>query len=170
MKNIEKAILTNNFKLYFHDPNSNDWSKESYILVDEIKDIYKFWYLNNNIKEYLHKGMFFMMRNNIFPLWDIFENIGGSTFSMKIDKEKAEYYWIIISSKILTNTFIKKNFKLKDIKDEDIINGYSLSPKKNNCIIKIWLRKNNLVKNDENLRNIFNIPSEYTGELLYKPN
>ena len=49
-----------------------------------------------------------------------------------------------LSSQIIGNNFVK---------DPEIhfINGISLSPKINNCIIKIWLNEN------QNNKNIFNI-------------
>ena len=47
------------------------------------------------------------------------------------------------------------------------INGISISPKKNFCIIKIWL-KNKDIFNNENVKEYFNIPDEYTGDLIFK--
>ena len=58
-----------NLNYIFHDPNSFNWNVESYIDIHDLKTIEDFWIVNNLIHEKVHLGMFFLMRNNIFPLW-----------------------------------------------------------------------------------------------------
>jgi hypothetical protein len=45
------------------------------------------------------------------------------------------------------------------------VNGVSFSPKKNFCIVKIWMKCKSL---DE--KNMFNIPKSYKGDIIYKEN
>jgi len=155
--------LNSEWNLYFHDPNSYNWNKESYYKIYTIKDIIDYWILNSEIENKIHQGMFFLMRENIFPLWDNEENIKGLNFSFKILKEESKKFWENLSIKIVSETLLKEEY----INNYKIINGISISPKKNFCIIKIWLKNKNLV-NSENVREYFNIPVEYTGDLIFK--
>ena len=107
--------------------------------------------------------MFFLMRNEIFPLWDSEENKDGSSFSFKILKNDFKKYWNNLSIMVLSETFLKE----EHIDKWDNINGLSISPKKNFCIIKIWLKTKDLFNND-NINKYFNMPKEYIGDVIFK--
>ena len=87
---LKNNNLNDKFKLYFHDPNSYDWEMKSYIDLYEMKTIKDFWIIDSLIKDKVHLGMFFIMKNNIFPLWDNEDNINGCSFSLKILKKEAK--------------------------------------------------------------------------------
>ena len=103
------------------------------------------------------------MRNNIFPLWDNEDNKNGASFSFKILKDDSKNFWNKLNISVLSETFLKE----EHISKYNNINGISISPKKNFCIIKIWL-KNKDIFNNENVKEYFNIPDEYTGDLIFK--
>ena len=66
--------LNSEWNLYFHDPNSYNWGKDSYCKIYTLKDIIDYWILNTEIEGKIHQGMFFLMRENIFPTWEDPEN------------------------------------------------------------------------------------------------
>jgi hypothetical protein len=76
--------------------------------------------------------MLFLMRNNIDPLWEHKDNIRGGSWSIKLQKGDLYDIWTTISIYLIN----------ENISDENI-NGISISPKKNFCIIKIWTKNNN---------------------------
>jgi len=156
--------LNTNFKLYFHDPDSYNWSKESYVELYNIKSIEDYWITQKRISDVVHQGMFFIMRENIFPLWDNEENKKGCTFSFKILKSDAKSFWEKFTVLLLSDNLVKDN------KEKKKINGISISPKKNFCIIKIWLNDNRYVLTREEVRERFEIPNNYEGEIIIKSN
>jgi len=140
--------LNNTWNLWFHDPLDNNWKLNSYKKVSSINTIIDFWksynFLNNKIVE---NSMLFLMKNNIDPLWEHKDNIKGGSWSIKLQKGNLYDIWTTISIYLIN----------EQISDEDI-NGISISPKKNFCIIKIWTKNNN---NDiKKLKKIKNIPYE----------
>ena len=128
------------YKLYFHDPYLDDWSENSYCFLHYIKTIHDYWIINDIIKDKLNKGMFFIMKENIFPIWDNEDNKNGGTFSFKILKNNAGEMWNIICGYVLMD----KLYKFGENNNIRVINGLSISPKKDYCIVKIWLSGNGI--------------------------
>ena len=150
------------WKLYFHDPSSTNWNSNSYVHIADIVTIIDFLQIYDVLKEKLHMGMFFLMREHIFPKWDNEHNKNGSFVSIKVLKNMVSSFGEDILSKLLGETLINEN--LYDINTHwEKINGISFSPKKHFCIVKIWM-KDNKIKNS----NSFNISNEYNGNLLFK--
>ena len=128
--------LNNDWSCWIHYQNDNEWTLESY------KHIAKFSYLKEitlfieNLHEsIIKKTMVFFMKDAILPLWETEDNIDGGCFSYKISNNNIVAIFKILLYKIVGNTLID---------DENInanINGISISPKKNFCIIKIWMKK-----------------------------
>ena len=158
-----EQLLNDTWKIYFHDPSSNDWEKTSYVELGEISTIYEFWNLYEVLKPQLHKGMFFVMREHIFPKWDDECNKQGSFASIKILKNALGKFGEEIIIRLLGETLI--NYKIHDTVNWDVINGISFSPKKHFCIVKIWMKNSKL-----NKKEAFNISNVYNGELLFKRN
>jgi len=157
---LKRNNLNDKFKLYFHDPNSYNWEISSYIEITEITTIEEFWIIEKLLSEKIHLGMFFLMRKNIFPLWDNEENINGCSFSLKILKTEASKYWRKICVLLLSNNITNEGI------EETKINGISISPKKNFCIIKIWLKDTEIYNKD--IHKYFKIPETYNGEIVFK--
>ena len=91
--NDNENKLNSEWNLYFHDPNSYNWNKESYYKIYTLRNIVDYWILNKEIENKIHQGMFFLMRNNIFPLWDNEDNKNGASFSFKILKDDSKNFW-----------------------------------------------------------------------------
>jgi hypothetical protein len=128
--------LNDSWCLYFHDPKGEDWSRGSYVRIGRVSTIEDYWALENNLRDRLHIGMFFLMRESVFPLWEDKENIKGGYLSIRIERPHVLSSWETICGRILGETFLKPEYAGLFSR----INGVSISPKKAFCIMKIWLR------------------------------
>jgi translation initiation factor 4E len=156
---MSNEYLNDIWAYYYHDPFDTNWNFESYVKLDNISDINDFWTLHNTVIEKINSGMFFLMREHVFPCWDDENNVNGGCFTIKIFKQSAQTFWEEISIRLLGETLFKDN------KNWDYINGISISPKKSFCIVKIWMR-NNEIKD----HSLLNIPDNIYGDILYKSN
>lgn len=139
--------LINKWNFYIHLQNSTDWNIESYYNITEINNVLSAIVLHNYLGEELFKKtLFFVMKNNIEPLWENENNKYGGSFSLKIHNKEVNRIWKIIYYKLIGETLCKN----KDIMEK--ITGISNSPKKTFTILKIWTR------DCENINsNIFNL-------------
>ncbi len=132
---LEKPVHYTNDKwtLYYHLPNDNDWTINGYkVIMSNIDTIEAVNELIEKVSENTVKNcMLFVMRNNVEPLWEHPLNKNGGCFSYKILNKYVYSVW---------NTL----FKLlcgESLSNDEVsphINGITISPKKNFCIIKIW--------------------------------
>ena len=127
--------LNNNWTLWFHNPETDEWSEDSYIKIYSFNTIEQFWGLFNKIPSlHLSTGMYFLMKENILPLWEDKSNINGGCWSYKVPKKEASQgYLDLLVATISENICPDK---------PEIITGASISPKKGFCIIKVWNKDN----------------------------
>lgn len=155
--------LNDIWSFYFHDPNDNNWNYDSYQKICDVSTIDEFIELNHLIKDHVHGGMFFLMREYVFPCWDDENNIKGGCLSLKIGNDEVKDVWTMLAYRLLGETL------LKDPQQQDQmwshVNGISISPKKYYCIIKVWLKDVNI-----NDRSQFRLPHQVRGEVLFKTN
>ena len=134
--------LNNKWILWFHKVNDNNWSLDSYSKIFEIKTYYDVLFIIKYINN-ITSGMFFLMKEGINPIYEDEKNINGGYWSLRVTKKDSFEYW----EKILYYLCIDHITNNK----EELINGFSVSPKINNCIFKIW--NNDYTKiNTENIR------------------
>jgi hypothetical protein len=91
-----------------------------------------------------------MMREGIKPTWEDPKNRNGGCFSYKVTNKNVYKVWkeliyVVIGSSISKNA----NFV-------NCVTGITISPKKNFCIVKIWL-ENCVVQEPESLIEIPNL-------------
>lgn len=135
MENNNLYPLNTPWCLWYHSINDTSWNKNSYQLLFTINNIYDMKSVNNILKSHhLQNGMFFLMREGIFPTWEDPDNRNGSCISFKISGSKLLVNWIFIVERVLTEDILKEPEKYEEI------NGISISPKKEFNICKIWLR------------------------------
>ena len=150
-ENKELYLTKYKWNMWYHEINDNNWSINSYKKICTINSLESFKYYYNNIDTFIY-GMFFMMKEDIIPLWEDEKNINGGIITYKITKKKVDLLWNDLSMYLIGN-------KLCSDKNYEYINGISISPKINNCIIKIWisdsryLQKIDLNKNIKLLEN-----------------
>ena len=134
-ENICNKELNNVFNVWFHDANESNFNLESFHNINNFNNIKDFLIINqllkNNYKMLLN-GMFFVMKNNIKPIWHDNANKNGGCISWKIEKYNSIKYW-----ENLLLLFITDNLP-KELNNYGI-NGISINPKKNCNIIKVWL-------------------------------
>ena len=76
--------------------------------------------------------MLFLMRKGIQPIWEDEKNRKGGCFSYKVNNRSVAYSWKNLSYALLGETLTSNELS-------KYVNGITISPKKNFCIIKIWL-------------------------------
>lgn len=154
---MSNIYLNDIWSLYFHDPYLMNWNSDSYKFISTISNIEDFINIYNIFKDLWGKGMFFIMREHIMPMWEDENNINGGCFSYKINKEELQDKFFNICS-----TVLGENLGINNIISNDI-NGISISPKKHYYIVRIWIKNNKNANKD--LYN-FTIPAYST--LMYK--
>ena len=133
--------FVNNWNLWYHH-TKDDWSINGYRNIYTIKSNKDFWELYNNwdkIGGVVYK-QFFLMKNDVKPIWEDESNKNGGCWSFKIMENNVEELWEELSILLVTE-------ELLNIKDEVV--GLSICLKKNNfCVVKIWNKncKNNSIK------------------------
>lgn len=157
----EETYLNDIWNIYFHDPYDENWTNPSYIRLNTISSVEEFWQTFTCLKTNINKGMFFLMRESIFPSWDSPENINGGCLSIKILKESLPAFFEDLSIKLLGETLLKEQHRNK----WDSIVGLSSSPKRHFCIIKIWLSDTSLANKD-----FYDILPKYHGDIIFKLN
>ena len=137
--NLDNEInlsLKSKYTLWYHNSNNNNWDLDSYINICEFSsviDVLKCNLSMQNFKQLITNGMFFIMKDNIKPTWEDKLNINGGCISWKINKVNVINIWINFVELFLCNCF--------DIFEKYELNGISISPKKHNNILKLWLGK-----------------------------
>lgn len=161
MNDDNKDYLNDIWSMYFHDPYDNNWNYDSYISLGPISTIDDYWDFQTVLKDKVQCGMFFLMREHIFPCWDDDNNRDGGCLSIKVLKQDLKEFWEIMTMRLLGEHLL--NDDVKECWDE--INGISTSPKKHFCIVKLWLKSPKLGD-----KKYFKIPDNHHGDILYKSN
>jgi hypothetical protein len=127
--------LNTTWCLWYHSIEDTSWNKKSYRYLCDITDLYDLKQMNQIIKpHHLQNGMFFLMREGIFPTWEDPDNRNGSCLSFKISGSQLVANWTFIVERVLTEDILKEKDKYNEV------NGISISPKKEFNICKLWLR------------------------------
>jgi hypothetical protein len=127
-------LLNNRWNLWGHLPQENDWSLSSYKKIITFNTIESVIAINNILPDDLIKNcMLFIMKEGINPIWEDSHNRNGGCFSYKISNKYICKVWKNLSY-VLTGETISNNIEFVNS-----VNGITISPKKNFCIIKIWL-------------------------------
>ena len=156
--------LHTSWVLWFHSLDDTNWTKDTYTKIAEINSVEEFLGVYQDFDTFT-KGMFFLMRKDIFPQWEDESNIKGGYWSYKIGKSVAEKSWFELSCACIGECLTKK--------PEDMfnINGISYSPKINNVIIKILNRhselNNSVILNDK-IENLHPNTSQFKSHIENK--
>ena len=150
--------------LWFHSLDDTNWTKDTYTKIVEINSVEEFLGVYQDFDTF-GKGMFFLMRKDIFPQWEDESNIKGGYWSYKIGKTVAEKAWFELSCACIGECLTKKP------QDMFNINGISYSPKINNVIIKILNRhselNNSIILNDK-IENLHPSTSQFKSHIENK--
>jgi translation initiation factor 4E len=132
--------LANKWNLWYHHDKDN-WTVSGFIKIYEIETIADFWKLNNNwnkIKGINYKH-YFLMKNDIEPIWENEINCNGGCWSFRVSEDNSEKIWIDLASYLICEQITNNS--------DDIV-GLTICLKKTNySVIKIWNKdsKNNKI-------------------------
>ena len=132
---MSQYALNTNWCLWYHSINDTKWDKQSYKNIYSMNDLYDLQGFHDVIRKiHLQNGMFFLMREGVFPTWEDPDNREGCCVSYKISGNILKEQWSFIVDRILSEDI------LKDKDQWNQVNGVSIAPKKEFNIVKIWLR------------------------------
>jgi len=152
--------LHGKWNLYYHLPNDKSWDLSSYKpIMENIDTVEKLIALNEGLPENAVKHcMLFVMRSGITPMWEDPENRNGGCFSFKVANKQVHAVWKTLFYALCGETLCT------DQKYCSFFNGITISPKKNFCIVKVWL--SNCVVQDPNI--LIQIPNLSKQGCLFK--
>jgi len=152
--------LIGKWDLYYHLPHDKNWDLSSYtVIMNSIDTAEKLISLNETINENIVKNcMLFVMRSGITPMWEDPKNRNGGCFSYKVSNKQVYEVWKNLFYLMCGDSLCENPANSKHI------NGITISPKKNFCIIKIWLDVSSL--QDPNI--IVQIPNLLKQGCLFK--
>lgn len=145
--NKMQTNFENKWNLWYHS-EKNNWSIKGFRNIYTIDNIESFWKLFNSWDKIggVNNKHFFIMKDDIHPIWEHKENIKGGCWSFKVSENQSEILWEDLSKYLVTNE-ISKNY--------DDITGISICLKKNNfSVIKIWnkdSKKNSITELNQNI-------------------
>jgi|TARA_Y100000992_G_C21272309_1_gene497652 hypothetical protein len=124
--------LKNNWVMWAHLPHDTDWTLKSYKKIALIEHVEGAIELLNALPDKVIKNcMLFIMKQGINPTWEDPVNAKGGCFSYKITNTNVSEVWKKLSYCLVGESLLTKN--------KNNITGITISPKKNFCIIKIWM-------------------------------
>lgn len=122
------------WNLWGHLPHDQDWSLSSYKHIYKFTNVEETIAITETLPEPLIKNcMLFVMKDGVTPMWEDPKNRNGGCFSYKVSNKNVceiwkELIYVLVGETIsVSSSFING------------VTGITISPKKNFCIIKIWL-------------------------------
>ena len=123
------------WNLWAHLPQDPDWTT-----INTYKNVCRFTTIEETIAimetlpEHLIKScMLFVMRHGVTPMWEDPKNRNGGSFKYKISNKHVVEVW-----RNLTYALVGENVS-QNTSFVNSVAGITVSPKKNFCIIKIWI-------------------------------
>ena len=127
--------LNDEWCIWAHLPHDTDWSLKSYKVIHTCKSIEEVVEICAAMSpNFVKNCMLFVMRKGITPLWEDVKNRQGGCFSYKLANKQVYSIWKNIVYAV-TGEFLSNNISL-----QTNINGVTISPKKNFCILKVWMK------------------------------
>ena len=126
--------LADRWTLWAHLPHNTDWSITSYIPIATFTTVEDTLAVTETLPAVLVENcMLFVMKEGIRPTWEDPKNRNGGCFSYKISNKNVYKVWKDLTYVVAGST-ISKNMGFVNC-----VTGITISPKKNFCIIKIWM-------------------------------
>ena len=132
--NVISHKLNFRWNLWAHLPQDSDWSVKSYRLIYNLKTLEDAIVMTETTPDPLIKAcMLFVMKDGITPMWEDPKNRNGGCFSYKVSNKNVCEVWRELNYVLVGDT-ISNNSSFVNC-----VTGITISPKKNFCIIKIWM-------------------------------
>ena len=127
--------LNGEWVLWYHSIRDKSWKKSSYTKFYTFKTLVDYSLFIDCIQtNHLQNGMFFLMREGIFPNWEDPDNSEGCCLSFKIPGSTVKEEFCKILLQCITEDI------LQDPEQFEELNGFSIAPKKEFNIAKLWMR------------------------------
>jgi len=131
---MEFHKLKHLWNLWAHLPQDPDWTVKSYKKVCQFKHLEETIAITESLPEGLVQNcMLFLMKDGISPMWEDVRNRNGGCFSYKVSNKNVFEAWRDLTY-VLTGESVSSNTAFVNS-----VTGITISPKKNFCIIKIWM-------------------------------
>lgn len=126
--------LSDKWTLWAHLPHNTDWSLKSYIMIATFVTLEDCIAITESLPNALVENcMLFMMRQGINPIWEDPKNRNGGCFSYKVVNKQVTKAWSELVYRIVGGSISNNAAFVKSV------TGITISPKKNFCIVKIWM-------------------------------
>ena len=135
MSILTQPCLIDKWNLYYHLPHDKNWDTASYkMIMAQIHTPVDLIRINENMPDNVIKNcMLFIMRDGIMPMWEDPKNRNGGCFSFKIMNKSVSQIWKNLLYALCGETLFTNKIH------NALVNGITISPKKNFCVIKVWL-------------------------------
>lgn len=126
--------LSDKWILWAHLPHNTDWTPKSYIPIYTFTSVEDTIAVTESLPSALIENcMLFIMRHDIKPIWEDPKNRNGGCFSYKVMNKNVAKAWRDLTYSIVGGSISSKEGFF------ECVSGITISPKKNFCIIKIWM-------------------------------
>jgi len=144
-------FLKNKWTLWAHLPHNTDWSLKSYIPIYTFSTVEETIAITETLPSHLVENcMLFISKQGIHPIWEDPKNRDGGCFSYKVFNKNVYKAWTDLTYRLVGESISSvPSFN-------DSITGITISPKKNFCIIKIWMTNCNH-QNPDNIVQIYGL-------------
>ncbi len=133
-KAVEHHKLNCNWTIWAHLPHDTDWSIQSYKNIYTMKSVEECIAIMETVPDVLVKNcMLFIMKEGVKPIWEDPKNRSGGCFSYKIVNKNVYEVWRDLAYVVMGGSVSKSQNFVSNV------TGITISPKKNFCIIKIWM-------------------------------
>jgi translation initiation factor 4E len=133
-KDTTYHVLANKWTMWAHLPHDIDWSIHSYKKIYTMNTVEEAIALMETVPDVLVKNcMLFLMKDGVKPIWEDPLNRAGGCFSYKISNKVVYDVWKELSYVLMGESISEQSSFVKNV------TGITISPKKNFCIIKIWM-------------------------------
>lgn len=147
--------LNHNWAKWIHLPHDTNWKLDSYKKITSFNDLETLIKILEYIPDNMISNcMLFIMREKIIPSWEDNNNRNGGCFSYKVSLNNIHETWKTLSLLLVGESLTPNDDLMKTI------NGISISPKKNFCIVKIWLSGCNYTDSNEIINTIPSISKQ----------
>jgi len=131
---IEFHNLKSKWNLWAHLPQDPDWTVKSYKKIYQFKNVEEAIGITESLPDGLVKNcMLFIMKDGISPMWEDPKNRNGGCFSYKVSNKNVFEVWRDLTYVLIGET-VSSNIPFVNS-----VTGITISPKKNFCIVKIWM-------------------------------
>jgi hypothetical protein len=126
--------LARSWVLYAHLPHDTDWTLKSYKEIYEMTTVEGTIAVTETLPEVLIKNcMLFIMQKGVAPMWEDPKNRQGGSFSYKVANKNVTEVWRDLTYVLVGGAISNQSSFVANV------TGITISPKKNFCIIKIWM-------------------------------